>query len=123
MPRKAAPPKTIALRFDVRLIHSVQKVLDKRGIDVKTYIEMYLRSLSRDRLAPLLLADVLNFGKYTGEVVETVCRADPKYIDYIIRSHEPDKMLRFDSEVNQLIDSILRPQRPANVTRINGEPY
>ena len=47
---------------------------------------------------------MMSFGKYRGEVVETVVRADPSYIDYISRVSE---RIKFHPSVLLLVADLL----------------
>ena len=60
-----------------------EKLEDGRGLELETYLSMYLRIMLRSK-NNLTLTDVMPFGKFSGEIVEDVVRAEPTYIAWLI---------------------------------------
>lgn len=83
MPRQA----TITIKLDSALKKSVIALMKERGTTIETYVRLQLRAMTGDK-AMLCLSDKMNFGKYYGEPVEDVVRANPGYIRWIITKAE-----------------------------------
>jgi len=83
-------------------VEQVTETLEARGTDLATYIQLHLRSFSRAKMV-LGLEDNINFGKYYGEKVENIVRADPSYIVYCLGLNGSTK---FSSDVMELLESL-----------------
>lgn len=77
--------------------------MKERGTTIETYIRLQLRAMTVDK-SMLKLADKMNFGKYYGELVEDVVRANPSYIRWLVC--ESTNGCRFDSDVLELLESM-----------------
>ena len=103
---KAAVPRPgvtgIVLRLETKLVNDINAVLSQRGTDIETYIRLQLRAF-RHAGKILGLSDRLNFGKFSGELVEDVCRAEPGYIEWIVAN---SSSARFHDDVLKLLEDL-----------------
>jgi hypothetical protein len=107
MPRKAkARPRpgltVVSIELDSDLVETVDAALSARGTDIATYIRLQLRAFKAAK-ALLNLDSQMTFGKYTGEPVEAICRADPTYMEWLIANGTTAK---FDVDVLRLLKSL-----------------
>jgi len=84
------------------LVAQVTETLEARGTNLATYVQLHLRAFSRSK-AILGLSDKMSFGKYFGEVVENIVRADPGYIVYCIGLNGSTK---FGVDVMELLEAL-----------------
>lgn len=92
----------VNLLLDTELVEKVQKVLAARGSDIFTYIRLQLRAF-KSSASPLNLGDKLPFGKYAGEIIEDVCRAEPSYVEWLTANASSAK---FDVDVLALLEEL-----------------
>jgi hypothetical protein len=92
----------IVLRLETKLVDDINAVLSQRGTDIETYIRLQLRAF-RHAGKILSLSDRLNFGKFSGELVEDVCRAEPGYIEWIVAN---SSSARFHEDVLKLLEDL-----------------
>lgn len=100
MKRKKKPVTRISLPKD--LVDEVNGMLAPRGTDVQTYLRLQLRAFRRAKNI-LELADKMPFGKYQGEIIEDVVRADPGYVNWLLVNHDK---VQFAPEVTALIEEL-----------------
>lgn len=98
-----------AIYIPKRLFDQASARLSERELDLDDYICLTLRLMLKNKTV-LRLADQMPFGKYAGETVETVCRADPAYVIWLI--NEKGKT-RFDPEVHKLVDQFAEKEASA----------
>lgn len=106
-PKKATAPvdtniTTLVLDLDSDLVRTVDATLSARGTDIGTYIRLQLRAFMSAK-AQLNLNSQMTFGKYMGEPVEAICRADPRYMEWLIANGTTAK---FDVDVLRLLKSL-----------------
>lgn len=79
-----AKKKEEAIYLPINIIQRAREKLETdRGLKLETYISMYLRVMLRNKNI-LNLQDEMPFGKFSGEIVENVVRAEPDYIAWLI---------------------------------------
>jgi hypothetical protein len=112
--RKRAPKKApqaavprpavtgIVLKLETKLVDDINAVLEQRGTNIETYIRLQLRAF-RHAGKILGLNDRLNFGKFSGELVEDVCRAEPGYVEWLIAN---STSARFHQDVLSLLEEL-----------------
>lgn len=88
--------------LDTDLVVAATEKLAERGLSLTEYLSLHLRLLVRSNTKVLGLDDALPFGKFAGERVETVARAEPGYILWLIQNAKG----RFDEPTQQLIDDL-----------------
>lgn len=104
-PKAAVPHPAVAgivLRLETKLVNDINAVLSQRGTNIETYIRLQLRAF-RHAGKILGLSDRLNFGKFSGELVEDVCRAEPGYLEWIIAN---SSSARFHEDVLKLLEDL-----------------
>jgi len=96
---------TIKVRVDPRLASRVEAYLKQRGLTLDQAVGLYLRAMinTSERSRSLRLGDVMPFGKYAGERVEVILRAEPGYIMWLIANNES---VRWDPEVLLLLEQL-----------------
>lgn len=77
------------------LAAQVGSLLQARGVSVEEAVAIYLRSLLRINRALKVydLGDKLLFGKYRGELLESVIRVDPRYMRFMVTVAERPLMI------------------------------
>lgn len=104
MPRKAKNIEAIAVMLPEDLVSAARnKLLSERGIELETYLSVYLRTILRAGKSILGLNDAMTFGKYSGEKVENIVRIDPNYMTWIVTQ---DSRTKFEPEVILLLNEI-----------------
>jgi antitoxin component of RelBE/YafQ-DinJ toxin-antitoxin module len=95
----------VKVRVEPRLADRIQPMLAARGLTLDQAVGLYLRAMinSSERSKALRLTDAMPFGKYEGEVVETIIRAEPGYIQFLIAN---SAHARWDPEVLRLLEEL-----------------
>lgn len=78
--------KSIRIRIPEDVHKRLEVVLHQRSLTIEEAAVLYLRSMvySAERGRALMLNDTLPFGKYQGSTVETVIKAQPDYIRWLL---------------------------------------
>lgn len=86
------------------LTEQLEPLLKERGLTLDQAVGLYLRGMVNTSASAraLRLADTMPFGKYEGETVETIVRAQPDYIKFIMGLGKT----RFDPEVLGLLEKL-----------------
>lgn len=101
---KPVPGHTlVTVELESDLVDRIKSTLALRGTNIETYVRLQLRAF-RSVSTPLTLGDKLTFGKYVGEGVEDVCRADPAYVRWVVGSSVSS--VKFDIDVLRLLDEL-----------------
>lgn len=103
----------VRLELDETLVKRVNDVLGARGTDLATYVRLQLRAF-RSAMSLLSLDDKMPIGKYTGELVEDICRADPSYVEWLAANATSAK---FDVDVLDLLSSLSDAAKAAKQAR------
>lgn len=101
----------VKVRVDPRLATRVEVYLKQRGLTLDQAVGLYLRAMinTSERSRSLRLSDMMPFGKYAGERVEVILRAEPSYIMWLITNNES---IRWDPEVLFMLEQLTeRPGR------------
>lgn len=69
------------------IIERFQSLCDRRGVDPATQFETMVRSFDRGT-QKYDLEMRLDFGKYSGMLVEDVVRTDPRYLNWLVNTSE-----------------------------------
>lgn len=95
----------IKVRVDPRLATRVETYLKQRSLTIDQAVGLYLRAMinTSERSRSLRLGDIMPFGKYAGERVEVILRAEPGYISWLIANNES---IRWDPEVLLLLEQL-----------------
>lgn len=101
----------LKVNLDTGLLTKLEPILKERGLTVDQAVSLYLRGMVNSSAAAraLRLTSIMPFGKYEGEVVETILRAQPDYIQFIIGLGKS----RFDPEVFQLLETLTSAEKPS----------
>ena len=86
-----------------KLARDIKPVLSARGLQLDEVVRLYLRSMvtSAARSKALTLTSQLPFGKYQGELVEVVARAEPGYIQWLVAN---SNSVKFEPEVLLVVE-------------------
>mgnify|MGYP001545676162 FL=1 len=97
--------KTVSLKINLpqKLAVSIEEVLLLKGLSLDEAVRLYLRAMvtSSERSKALTLEAEMPVGKYKGEEVEVIARADPAYILWLM---ENSRSIKFDPLVLQMIE-------------------
>lgn len=95
----------LKINVDQKLAERLEPLLKERSLTLDQAIGLYLRGMvnASATARALRLDDTMPFGKYQGETVETIARAQPDYINYIFSNGKT----RFDAEVLRLVETLL----------------
>jgi len=95
----------LKINLPVKLVTELEPVLATKGLSLDEAVRLYLRSLvtTSARGRALELDSVMPFGKYQGEVVEVIVRAEPSYIRFLIANVES---CNFTPAVLALLDGV-----------------
>lgn len=94
--------KTRAIHLPKTLVDRAEERLGEREIELESYIAIHLRIMLKNKNV-LNLTDIMPFGKYSGEIVEDVCRVDPDYMSWMIVQNGKTS---FAPDVSALVDSL-----------------
>lgn len=77
-----------------KLAGQLEGVLIKRGLSVDEVVRLYVRSLvtTSERLAALGIRSEMPIGKFKGEEVGVVIRADPSYVAWMLANSSAFKL-------------------------------
>lgn len=105
MPRKARKPKEkyVKVKVPEGIAMEAEAVLQSRGSCLANFLILQIMTFHRVNTI-MGLEDQLNFGKYIGAKVETVIRADPQYMIWIIT--QSNCRYRFKVEVVDMVTQI-----------------
>lgn len=94
------------LVVDSDLLDEAENILARRGTTLENYLQLQLRALvSADkRYRPLTLRDYMPYGKFKGENIENIIRAEPTYIAWLVGESETFSL---DSEARTVLQEIL----------------
>lgn len=94
----------LKINVDKKLAERLEPLLKERGLTLDQAVGLYLRGMVNTSASAraLRLADTMPFGKYQGELVETILRVQPDYIMFLIGLGKT----RFDAEVLHLLEEI-----------------
>lgn len=95
--------KSVSIKVDATVYNQAAEVLKSRGTDIETWFKLQLRAFSRSGKSLLCLKDKIPFGKYAGELVEDVVRADTAYAIWMVAQNYTTK---FDTDVHQLVQEL-----------------
>lgn len=93
----------LTLNIDTKLHNQLKKLLSERGTDIETFVKLQLRALSIATKI-LHLEDKIPFGKYTGELLETIIRGDPKYMNWLIANSK--NPTQFGTDILELLEKL-----------------
>jgi len=96
-------PKSTLVELPTKLVDQAKARLDTRGLTLSEYLALHLRLMVRVSPSHLTLRDEMPFGKYRGEIVETVCRADPVYMTWLVSQNGKTG---FDTDVIELLNEM-----------------
>jgi uncharacterized protein (DUF3820 family) len=109
---------TIQIRKD--LYDQARIKLDGRGLSVEDFIRIALRgALQRNGFVPLRAE--MPFGKYRGETLESIIRADPEYVRWMLSN---STSFSTDEAAIELLEMLSKPaasQAPVSERR-RGRP-
>lgn len=94
--------RKIKLNIDAKLLRDAQNVLEKRGIKFEMWLQLQLRSAINTQPMCFGLKDRIPFGKYNGELIESIVRADPGYMHWLVENTRR----QFTDEVKQLLQEL-----------------
>lgn len=96
-------PKTkLKILVDQELITKLERILTERKLNLNELIQLYIRSTvnAYECGKELDVDDEFQFGKYRGEKVGIVARAEPNYIRWLLGSERPTQ---FSAKVLELV--------------------
>lgn len=99
---KRKSDETVSIAIPADLATKAQEVLSLSGTDVETFVRLQLGAFCRAR-SILHLDDKMNFGKYIGEKVEDVVRADTNYAKWLLGL---DGFAKFGPDVMLLVETL-----------------
>lgn len=97
--------KTFEIALPKILASEVEDILAQRSMTMSEYVAVALRAMPKDATV-LYLDTLLPFGKYRGETVEMVTRADPAYIIWM---SENVGRVRIADNVTHLANELVDP--------------
>lgn len=99
----------LKVRVDLNLVVKLDPLLKERGLTLDQAVGLYLRGMVNTSTSSraLRLEDEMPFGKYEGELVSTILRAQPDYIKFIIGLGKT----RFDPEVYALLETLTEEKK------------
>lgn len=74
----------VTFQIPKTLLRKAEAILEARGSNLEAFIRLNLKSLVRCEKF-YGLADVMNFGKFRGEVIEDIIRGEPRYVAWCLR--------------------------------------
>lgn len=103
------PKALLKINVDTALLARLEPILVERGLTVDQAVGLYLRGMvnSSASARSLRLSDVMPFGKYEGEEVGTILRAQPDYVSFIVGLGKT----RFDPEVFVLLEQLTEAKK------------
>lgn len=111
-----ATTRRVTATLPKELVDAAEATLRARGSNLTDFIRMSFRTLAK---LPVVveLGDELTFGKYKGEILETVIRTTPDYIAWLLNTSGSFVM---SDEAKALYESVYTPpkkqkrRQPAN---------
>jgi len=79
--------RLLSVRLPEQLMNNLDAVLTSRGITATDLVRIAVKAVLR-QTKYYDLQDPLQFGRYYGETLETVARANPSYVDWCLRNIE-----------------------------------
>ena len=97
----------VKVRIDPKLAHRVEEFLSARGLTLDQAVGLYLRAMINTSASAraLRLKDAMPYGKYRGEIIETIVRVQPDYIAYLVSN---STQTRWDPEVLRLLEEVTK---------------
>lgn len=110
--RQVTARATLKVSIPLALAREVEPLLKARGLTVDDALRLYLRSMvtSSARSRALSLTSQMPFGKYQGELVEVVARAEPGYVQWLIAN---SNSVKFEPEVLLVIEQASAAEQKA----------
>lgn len=99
--------KTITIEVDAAVARAVEKKLKERGTDLETYFRLQIRALSRNKIV-IHLYDQMPFGKFAGEKVEDIVRAETSYMQWLFETSK--NPAQWGEDVVGLLNSLTDPK-------------
>lgn len=102
---KKTKSATITIDLPVALVEQLEPILLARDLTLDEAVRLYLRAMvsSSARNRTLTLESEMPMGKYRGELVEVIVRAEPGYISWLIAN---STSIKFDPEVLMLMERL-----------------
>lgn len=73
------------IKVDGKLLKKVNTILAERGSNLEEWLRLQMKTLVKhSRLYNI--DDPISFGKYDGETIRTIIKADPDYITWCLRT-------------------------------------
>lgn len=96
--------KTVSVKLNAASYQLAKEVLKARGTDVDVWINLQLRSFARTMGKNLYtLKDKMPAGKYMGEQIENIVRADLPYMVWMLGQ---DFKTKYDADVHRLVGEL-----------------
>lgn len=97
----------IKVNLPAALLAKLEPVLDAKGLTVDEVCSLYLRTLvtASERTRALSLSDEMPFGKFKGETLRVIIRAEPRYISWMLGLDGSN--LRLEPEALDLLEKVL----------------
>lgn len=96
--------------LDNDLLDALHPILRDRGLTVPMVVSLYLRTLvnGHRKSCPVKLHEPLPIGKFKGETLETVIRAEPGYVAWLTGNVES---FRLDPDAMRLLSALVEDVR------------
>ena len=105
--QQVAAGMVVKVRVDPKLAHRVEEFLAARGLTLDQAVGLYLRAMINTSASAraLRLSDAMPYGKYRGEIIETIVRVQPDYIAYLVAS---STQTRWSPDVLRLLEEVTK---------------
>lgn len=82
---------SLKIQIDSELASDLEQILLERNLSLDEAVGLYLRSMiySASSGRALLMESKMPFGKYRGELVGTIAKAEPNYLKFLLGSKNP----------------------------------
>jgi len=104
-----------------KLYAELEGILVERNLSFEEVVRLYCRSMvtTNARTMALQLGSEMPFGKFKGEPIDVVIRADPGYVGWMLANNE-----RFilAPEALQLYEFVIAPKEPTVEKKTRGRP-
>lgn len=87
VPKQPLPDHEMYVRLPAELVSGLTRLSSQRGVGIEVLIRVALMNLAA-RHRYYELHSFLTFGKYSGEMMENIIRADPSYVRWMIVNME-----------------------------------
>jgi len=96
--------RNITIKIEGSLHKQATAELKLRGATIETFIQLQLRAMCKDKTI-YRLKDRIQFGKYSGSIIEDIVRCDPKYMTWLLdNSRKPEQ---FHSEIQNTLNEMM----------------